>query len=296
MSAPGSRDHNDPGAYFSLGDYRRAIDFYRQNVTYLTGDSARERLVGRPACRPQPELVGLVPCRSGRVRRGDRMGRGRRWIAEKVNHPWALVSRLWRSWGISLRHGDLSNAIPVLERGLRLCQSAQISLFFPRLASALGLAYAQSGRLAEGLPLLAQAVEQSAAMQIVLHHALWIIHLGEGHRLAGRLDEAAHGAMRASSWRALTRNEATRPMLCASSARSPRIETPRRSSPAKRTTARPWRSPKSWACARWWLTASSGSAGSTGARAAADRPGSSLPRRRRCTARWICGAGSSRPT
>jgi tetratricopeptide (TPR) repeat protein len=61
----------------------------------------------------------------------------------------------------------------------------------------LGLAYAQSGRLAEGLPLLEQAVEQSAAMQIVLLHTLWLIHLSEGHRLAGRLDEAAHGALRA---------------------------------------------------------------------------------------------------
>jgi tetratricopeptide (TPR) repeat protein len=97
----------------------------------------------------------------------------------------------------SLRQGDLSKAIPVLERGLRLCQSAQVPLFFPRLASALGLAYAQSGRLAEGLPLLEEAVEQSAAMQIVLQHTLWLIHLSEGHRLAGRLDEAAHGAIRA---------------------------------------------------------------------------------------------------
>ena len=85
----------------------------------------------------------------------------------------------------------------MLERGLRLCQSAQISLFFPRLASPLGLAYAQAGRLAEGLPLLEQAVEQSAAMQLVYLHSLWLIHLSEGHRLAGRLDEAAHGAMRA---------------------------------------------------------------------------------------------------
>ena len=40
-------------------------------------------------------------------------------------------------------------------------------------------------------------MEQSAAMQIVLHHTLWLIHLSEGHRLAGRLDEAAHGAIRA---------------------------------------------------------------------------------------------------
>jgi tetratricopeptide (TPR) repeat protein len=85
----------------------------------------------------------------------------------------------------------------VLERGLRVCQSAQIPLFFPRLASPLGLAYAQAGRLSEGLPLLEQAVERSAAMQLVYLHSLWLIHLSEGHRLAGRLDEAAHSAVRA---------------------------------------------------------------------------------------------------
>jgi tetratricopeptide (TPR) repeat protein len=118
-------------------------------------------------------------------------------LAETVDHPWSLVLACGGAGLASLRQGDLSTAIPVLERGLRLCQSAPLPLFFPRLASALGLAYAQSGRVIEGLPLLEQAVEQSAAMQIVLHHTLWLIHLSEGHRLAGRLDEAAHGALRA---------------------------------------------------------------------------------------------------
>ena len=34
-------------------------------------------------------------------------------------------------------------------------------------------------------------------MQLVYLHSLWLIHLSEGHRLAGRLDEAAQGAIRA---------------------------------------------------------------------------------------------------
>ena len=63
-------------------------------------------------------------------------------------------------------------------------------------AGLLALARAP-GELAEGLPLLEQAVEQSAAMQIVLLHTLWLIHLSEGYRLAGRLDEAAQTAIRA---------------------------------------------------------------------------------------------------
>jgi tetratricopeptide (TPR) repeat protein len=118
-------------------------------------------------------------------------------LAETMDHPWSLVITCAGAGLVSLRHGNLSAAIPVLERGLRVCQSADLFLFFPRLASTLGLAYALSGRLGEGLPLLAQAVEQSAAMQIVFLHTPWLIQLSEGYRVAGRLDEAAHTAMRA---------------------------------------------------------------------------------------------------
>jgi tetratricopeptide (TPR) repeat protein len=98
---------------------------------------------------------------------------------------------------VSLRQGNFQKAIPVLERGLQVCQATHLRLFFPRLASTLSLAYMQSGRLAAGLSLLEQAVEQSAAMQIVLLHALWLIHLGEGYRLTGRPQEATQCALRA---------------------------------------------------------------------------------------------------
>ncbi len=158
------------GAYFSLGDYRRAIDCYRQNVTYLTGDSARERF-GTQSSPAAISRSWLAWCLAdvGEFVEASAWGEEGIRLAETVDHPWSLVIACGGAGLASLRHGDLSNAIPVLERGLRLCQSAPLPLFFPRLASALGLAYAQSGRLAEGLPLLEQAVEQSAAMQIVLH-------------------------------------------------------------------------------------------------------------------------------
>jgi len=186
------------GAYFSLGDYRRALDYYRENVTYLTGDAAHERF-GTQFLHSAVSRSWLAWCLAevGEFVEALAWGEESIRLAETVDHPWSLVLACGGAGLVSLRRGDLSKAIPVLERGLRLCQSAQLPLFFPRLASALGLAYAQSGRLAEGLPLLEQAVEQSAAMQTVYLHTLWLIHLGEGHWLAGRLDEAAHGAIRA---------------------------------------------------------------------------------------------------
>ncbi len=118
-------------------------------------------------------------------------------MAEAVDHPLSLTQAYAAAGLVSLRQGDLPKAIPILERGLHPCQSAHLSLFFPRLASALGVAYTWSGRLTEGLALLEQAVEQSTAMRILYLHALWLIHLGEGYRLAGRLEEATQVAMRA---------------------------------------------------------------------------------------------------
>ena len=85
----------------------------------------------------------------------------------------------------------------MLERGFHVCQATNLPLLFPRVASVLGLAYTRSGRFAEGLPLLEQAVEQSATMRFVILHTLWIIHLSEGYRLARRMDDAAQLALRA---------------------------------------------------------------------------------------------------
>ena len=62
-----------------------------------------------------------------------------------------------------LRQGDVHRAIPVLERAMGLCQDWHIPLFLPRLAAALGLAYALEGRVAAGLALVEHGVEQEVA-------------------------------------------------------------------------------------------------------------------------------------
>ncbi len=46
------------------------------------------------------------------------------------------------------------------------------------------------GRIAEAVPLLTQAMEQSTAMEMVVHQALCRLSLGEAHLAAGRLEEA----------------------------------------------------------------------------------------------------------
>jgi tetratricopeptide (TPR) repeat protein len=91
------------------------------------------------------------------------------------------------------RQGDIAKAIPTLERSLALCQSANISLFFPRIASPLVVAYTLAGRAAEAMPLLDQMLERVATGSRIasLDRALVLTELSEALLLVGRVDEAS---------------------------------------------------------------------------------------------------------
>jgi tetratricopeptide (TPR) repeat protein len=118
-------------------------------------------------------------------------------VAAAVEHPGNL---LFASWGIgllALRQGDLPRALPRLERAMGICQDLDLPVYFPRLAEALGMAYTLSGRVADAVPLLTQALEQTMATDMTGLQALCHLPLGEAQMLAGRLEEAHALAERA---------------------------------------------------------------------------------------------------
>jgi len=98
---------------------------------------------------------------------------------------------------VSLRQGDVQRAIPVLERAMGLCQDWHIPLLLPRQAAALGLAYVLEGRVAAGLALVEQGVEQAVAMGRPKSLVLPVARLSEASLLAGRLEEARQRAAQA---------------------------------------------------------------------------------------------------
>lgn len=118
-------------------------------------------------------------------------------IAEDVDHPGSLMYAYHGIGLLALRQGDLPRALPPLERAMGLCQGADLPLFFPWIAAALGAAYALAGRGADAVPLLTQALEQATATKTVVHQALCRLSLGEAHLLADRLEEAHTLAERA---------------------------------------------------------------------------------------------------
>jgi tetratricopeptide (TPR) repeat protein len=91
---------------------------------------------------------------------------------------------------LALRKGDLPRALPLLEQAVGICHQADLPVFFPRMAAALGAAYTLGGRVADAIPLLTQAMAQATARETVAHQVFSSLSLSEAHLLAGLVEEA----------------------------------------------------------------------------------------------------------
>jgi tetratricopeptide (TPR) repeat protein len=111
-------------------------------------------------------------------------------IAQAVEQPDSLINAYSGLGFLHLRKGDLAEAIAILERGFGLYQDWQIPLLFPLIASALGAAYALSGRVSEALPLLEQAVSHAASMGEVDFQSHRLACLSEAYLQAGHVGDA----------------------------------------------------------------------------------------------------------
>jgi tetratricopeptide (TPR) repeat protein len=183
--------------YCTLGDYPRAVAYYRKTVACLQGELLHERfgMSGVVSVQSRSYLACNL-AEYGAFAEGREPAEEGVCIAEAVDHPFSRVMAYWAVGFRSLRKGELPQAIPVLERALDLAQVTRIRLAVPWVAAPLGAAYAAAGRTAEALLLLEQAVEQAMAMHLMIDQALRIVWLGEAYLLAGRLSAAYTQAQR----------------------------------------------------------------------------------------------------
>jgi class 3 adenylate cyclase/tetratricopeptide (TPR) repeat protein len=178
-------------AHHGQNDYRRAIDYLRQAVAFFDGARRHERF-GFPILPAVLSRAFLATCQAelGTFAEGRAVAEEGLRIAEAAAQPGSL---LLASWGIGLlafRQGDLSRALPRLERAVGICHEADLPAYFPLMAAALGAAYTIAGRVADAMPLLTQAMEQTITKEMVDDQALCSLSLGEVQLLAGRLEEA----------------------------------------------------------------------------------------------------------
>ena len=176
---------------FARGDYRQAVELLGKGVATLRGDLELRRF-GLPGPAAVFFRIWLV---SSLTRLGDfaeaaAQAEESLRIARLADQPLALMVAHYTNGFHLVHRPDLPRAIAELERSLELCHTWKLPAWFSNIASILGYAYARSGRMEEGVPLMQQAIDESVAGGGMVNHSVEVSRLGEAHLAAGRLDEA----------------------------------------------------------------------------------------------------------
>jgi tetratricopeptide (TPR) repeat protein len=185
-------------AYCCLGYYPKAIEALGRNLVPLDSQVVRERFgaISLPFATSRNSLALALAERGEFVEAVVRCTEAIQ-IAEAVGHPYS-VTLTYREMGhLHLRRGNLHQATLTLEHAMEVCQEVDSPPLFHAVSSALGYAYALSGRSAEAIPLLEEAVERPFMARNNEGQSLRTIWLSEAYLLAGREADARAAAQRA---------------------------------------------------------------------------------------------------
>ncbi|HYX46791.1 MAG TPA: AAA family ATPase [Sphingomicrobium sp.] len=181
--------------YHVLGDHRRGAELIAQSIIATADYRDRDRF-DLSVLPPVGNRAWLTVVLTELGNFGDAVDHAKRAveIAEQARHPLSEVVG-WFALGHALRRkGELDGAITALERGLALSDRHTLPLWRLRALSALGIAYAYSGRLAQGTELTRQALEGADKIRLVVDQPLLREHYARTLLLAGRNAEAlVHG-------------------------------------------------------------------------------------------------------
>jgi class 3 adenylate cyclase/tetratricopeptide (TPR) repeat protein len=173
----------------TLGNYAKARNYLRRVIALIDPASENEHFgqVGLPAVRARSHLawvlaeLGDFAAARAVAEEGVRM-------AEASNHTYTICHACLGLGGMRVRQGEFESAVAVLTRGISLTE--QIPLLRPPLAADLGVAYARTGRIADGLAQLDAAVEGAKSMGRMSRLPLLLVKCGEIHLMAGETGDA----------------------------------------------------------------------------------------------------------
>jgi tetratricopeptide (TPR) repeat protein len=173
----------------AMGDYRRGVTVFTQTVELLQGDLARERFA-RPLYPAVVARVHLAICLSalGEFRQALHAAEDGLQIAAALQQPGNLLFAHVSRCEPLLQQGQFRDAVPRLERAMAL-YTTDLAAWYPMTAGALGFAYAMTGRLADGVPLLDQAVDRARRVDR-RRETQWMAYLSEAYLRAGRQEDA----------------------------------------------------------------------------------------------------------
>ncbi|HLZ01987.1 MAG TPA: adenylate/guanylate cyclase domain-containing protein [Bradyrhizobium sp.] len=184
--------------HFSMGDYGQAVQRLQASLSSLQDDVIRQHFQ-LPYKSSIATSAWLVSSLAELGRFTEAIDHGRRGIAEAeaAGHAYSITAASCGLGLALLRRGELTQAIPVLERAAELTRSGDFAALSAWITGMLGHAYALAGKLDEARFLLEEGVARMSAMQVKIGEAAVIAVLGEACLLSGRRAEAMAHAERA---------------------------------------------------------------------------------------------------
>jgi tetratricopeptide (TPR) repeat protein len=181
--------------YYGLGDYPRAIAMLRRNVEAIDHTESQKRW-SEPALGPGLQGVAsrrwLIQALAdvGVFAEGLAIAEDTLRLAEADGHPYTLVLAYTGVGYLYLGKGEVHQAIPLLDRGLELCQIWSLEQLRGRVDGSLGYALSLSGRIPEALALLERTGGQAPFSSLAPRTGLYAIWVSEVYLRAGRLADA----------------------------------------------------------------------------------------------------------
>lgn len=183
-------------AYYALGDFPRAMEPLRRNISRMVGDRLYERFVGLPSVGSRTWLTWCL-AQLGDFAEGLVCGEEALRIARAADHPYSLIFACFGLGLLHLNRGEPEPAMTVLVEARELCGARDVRLLVPFVAAELGYAHVLMGRAANGLPLLEESLHQATSMGMAFCSSLRLAWLAEAYVALDRASEALELAARA---------------------------------------------------------------------------------------------------
>ena len=186
---------------YSIGDYRRGAEALTRSIDAIDVDRIDDRGLrstgGVSICAFAKIFLAWCHAELGEFQEALLQAESAVSLADVAEHAYTRIQSCLGFGLARLRKGELYPAIEVLERGRALCQTTEAPFQAQLNAASLGYAYALTGRIADGLPLLEDAVEDVSRTGGLFAQSLLLGWLGETYLLADRIDDALTTATRA---------------------------------------------------------------------------------------------------
>jgi class 3 adenylate cyclase/tetratricopeptide (TPR) repeat protein len=179
-------------SHYSLGQFALARDVLEQVLQFAKEEPKRFTIYrGTPSLTVMAfSWLAFCDAEQGDFDRGLRYAEEAVRLAEEADQPWSRAAAYHSLGRLLTRRASVHDAITVLERGLRLCETCDIQSWHTTLAWGLGYAYSLGGDSGRGMALLEQAVREAAAASCLAHQSLRIGSLAEAKLLNGNVSSA----------------------------------------------------------------------------------------------------------